>query len=99
MELEITKRKDNPLLQREEIVATVKFKGGTPTRGEIREAIAREIGKPVGNLFIRKIATEYGKEEAKVYAMAYSSRAFALLIEPDYIVKRNEERRKKEVSS
>ncbi len=99
MELEITKRKDNPLLQREEIVAMVRFKGGTPKREEIREAIAKELGKPSGNLFIRKIATEYGKEEAKVYAMAYSSRAFALLIEPDYIIKRNEEKKEKEVSS
>ncbi len=99
MELEITKRRDNPLLQREEIVAIVRFKGGTPTRKEIREAIAKEIGKPIGNLFIRKIVNEYGKEEAKIYVMAYNSRAFALMIEPDYIIKRNEEEKEKEVSS
>ncbi|MCD6348062.1 MAG: 30S ribosomal protein S24e [Candidatus Korarchaeota archaeon] len=90
MELEVIKRRENPLLQREEIIARVRFRGGTPSRKEIREAIAKEIGKPIGNLFIRRIVTEYGKEEAKVYAMAYNSRAFALLIEPDHIIKRNE---------
>ncbi len=99
MELEITKRRDNPLLQREEIVATVKFKGGTPSRKEIREAIAKEIGKPIGNLFIRKIVNEYGKEEARVYAMAYNSRAFALTIEPDHIIKRNEKEKEEGASS
>ncbi len=90
MELEIIRRRENPLLQREEVVARVRFEGGTPSRKEIREALAKELGKPVGNLFIRRIITEYGKEEAKVVAMAYNSRAFALLIEPDHIIKRNE---------
>ncbi|HDI73519.1 MAG TPA: 30S ribosomal protein S24e [Candidatus Korarchaeota archaeon] len=90
MELEVIKRRENPLLQREEIIARVRFRGGTPSRKEIREAIAKEIGKPIGNLFIRRIVTEYGKEEVKVHAMAYNSRAFALLIEPDHIIKRNE---------
>ncbi len=90
MELEIVRRRENPLLQREEVIARVRFEGGTPSRKEIREALAKELGKPVGNLFIRRIITEYGKEEAEVVAMAYNSRAFALLIEPDHIIKRNE---------
>lgn len=90
MEFEIIKRRENQLLQREEILAKVRFKGGTPSRREIRDALAKELGKPSGNLFIRKIVTEYGKEEAEVIAMVYNSRAFALLLEPDHIIKRNE---------
>ncbi len=90
MEVEIVSRRENPLLQREEIVVRVRFQGGTPSRKEVREAIAKELGKPIGNLFIRKIRTEYGKEEALVHVMAYSSRAFALMIEPEHIVRRNE---------
>ncbi len=90
MELEIIRRRENPLLQREEVIARVRFEGGTPSRKEIRESLAKELGKPVGNLFIRRIITEYGKEEAEVVAMAYSSRGFALLMEPDHIIKRNE---------
>lgn len=90
MEVEIISRRENPLLQREEIIVRVRFQGGTPSRREVREAIAKELGKPIGNLFIRKIKTEYGKEEALVYVMAYSSRAFALMIEPEHIVRRDE---------
>lgn len=90
MELEIIKRRENPLLQREEIVAKVRFEGGTPPRRGIREALAKELDKPIGNVFIRRIETEYGKEEAEVIAMVYNKRAFALLIEPDHIIRRDE---------
>lgn len=90
MELELVRKRENPLLNREELVFRVKFKGGTPSRKELRELIARHIGKAPSNVFIRKIATEYGKEEATVVVMAYNSRAMALMIEPAHIVRRNE---------
>ncbi|ACB08083.1 30S ribosomal protein S24e [Candidatus Korarchaeum cryptofilum] len=90
MELELVKRRENPLLQREEVVARIRFKGGTPSRREIREILARQLGKAPSNVFIRRISTDYGKEEATIMAMVYHSRAMALMIEPKHIVRRNE---------
>ncbi len=90
MELELVRRRENQLLKREELVFKVRFKGGTPSRKEIRELIARQLGKSPANIFIRKISTEYGKEEALILAMAYHSRAMALMIEPKHIIGRNE---------
>ncbi|MCS7103418.1 MAG: 30S ribosomal protein S24e [Candidatus Korarchaeum sp.] len=90
MELELVRKRENPLLKRDELVFRVRFKGGTPSRKEIREFIARQIGKSPANIFIRKVSTEYGKEEALVIAMAYHSRAMALMIEPKHLIRRNE---------
>jgi small subunit ribosomal protein S24e len=90
MELEFVRRRENSLLKREEVIAKIKFKGGTPSRKEIREILAKQLGKAPGNIFIRRISTEYGKEEATVMAMVYHSRAMALLIEPKHIIRRDE---------
>ncbi|MEM1519944.1 MAG: 30S ribosomal protein S24e [Candidatus Korarchaeum sp.] len=90
MELELVKKRENPLLKRDELVFRVRFRGGTPSRKEIRELIARQLGKSPANIFIRRISTEYGKEEAIVLAMVYHSRAMALMIEPKHLVRRNE---------
>lgn len=90
MELELVKRRENPLLKRDELIFRVRFKGGTPSRKEIRELIAKYLGKSPANIFIRRISTEYGKEEALILAMAYHSRAIALMIEPKHLIRRNE---------
>ena len=90
MELKIEERRRNPLLRREEIRATVSFEGGTPTRREVREALARALGKDVGVVFVRRVLTEYGARRARVLAMAYDDRDYALQIEPEHVIRKNE---------
>lgn len=90
MELELVSRRENSLLKRDELVFRVRFRGGTPSRRELREMIARHLGKSPANIFIRRISTEYGKEEALVFVMAYHSRAMALMMEPKHIIRKNE---------
>ncbi len=90
MKVEIIERRPNELLQREEVLAKIKFEGGTPSRKEVREKLAKALGKSPDALFIRKIENEYGLTEAKVFAMAYYDRRIALMIEPEHIIRRNE---------
>jgi len=90
MKVEIIERRPNELLQREEVLARIRFEGGTPPRSKVREELAKALGKSPDSLFIRKIETEYGMTEAKVFAMAYYDRRIALTIEPEHIIKRNE---------
>jgi len=90
MEIKIEERRRNPLLRREEIRATVSFEGGTPTRREVREALAKALGRDVRVVFVRRVLTEYGSHRARVLATAYDDRDYALQIEPEHVVRRNE---------
>ncbi|RLG47926.1 MAG: 30S ribosomal protein S24e [Thermoproteota archaeon] len=90
LKVEILERRRNPLLSREEVRARLIFDGGTPSRVEVREALARVLGRDVGVVFVRRILTEYGKTEARVLAMVYDRREEALKIEPEHIIRRNE---------
>mgnify|MGYP000047007094 FL=1 len=90
MELTVLERRHNPLLRREEVRALISFEGGTPTRKEVREALAKALGKDVSVVFVRRILTEYGARRAKVLAMVYEDRDYALKIEPEHVVRKNE---------
>jgi small subunit ribosomal protein S24e len=90
MEVSINSRKENQLLEREEITFTVNHDSkGTPTREEVRNKLAALLNVDTQKLFIKKIATEYGAAKSKGTANVYKSPERALLLEPKYIVKRN----------
>jgi small subunit ribosomal protein S24e len=90
MEISINSKKENPLLEREEIIFTVSHDSkGTPTREEIKNKLAALLNVDTQKLFIRKIETEYGATKSKGTANVYKSTERALLVEPKYIVKRN----------
>ncbi|MEM1514342.1 MAG: 30S ribosomal protein S24e [Candidatus Thermoplasmatota archaeon] len=99
MEIEIEDRKENKLLNREEIKCTLKYEGKTPERQKIREEIKNAIGKD-GFVVLQYIKQKYGENKAKIYAKIYPSEAEARKIEPSYIIARNlgikEEKKKEE---
>ena len=90
MEVRIISRKENPLLEREELVFIVEHDSqGTPPREEIRNKLAAMLDVDTQKLFIKKIESEYGIARSKGIARVYKSLERALLVEPKYIIKRN----------
>lgn len=90
MEIIINSKKENQLLEREEITFTVNHDlKGTPSREEIRNKLAALLNVDIQKLFIEKVETDYGAAKSKGIANVYKSQERALLIEPKYIVKRH----------
>ena len=93
MEIEVIERRENKLLEREEIKCIIKYDGATPTRKEVKEAIKSGLGIG-GYIVIQHIKPMFGIRQARVYAKVYPSENVARKIEPDYIFAR--ESKKKE---
>jgi small subunit ribosomal protein S24e len=91
MEVEVTSEKQNPMLKRREISFKVEHaeRGSTPSRAEIRKAVATATKSDENIVFIKKFETRTGTQTAHGTANIYESLEQAKLIEPEYVIKRN----------
>jgi small subunit ribosomal protein S24e len=91
MEVKVTSEKKNPMLKRKEISFQVEHAetGSTPSRVEIRRAIASTTKTNEKVVFVKKFETKTGTLTAFGTANIYDSVEQAKLIEPEYIIKRN----------
>jgi small subunit ribosomal protein S24e len=91
MEVEITAKKENPLLKRREVEFKIEHDdiGGTPARLEVRKAVASALKTDVSVVFVRRFVTKTGTRRSFGTANAYDSVDYAQSVEPDYIVARN----------
>jgi small subunit ribosomal protein S24e len=91
METKILSEKENPLLKRKEVDFQVDHSqtGNTPSRLEVRKAVATALKKDADLVFVKKMKTKTGSHIAVGLANVYDSVEQARLIEPKYIFKRN----------
>ncbi len=88
--VEVVKERYNSLVKRVELTCIINHIGvGTPSRREIRELLSREYGKPIENIYIREIKTEWGMGRSLVRANIYDSAERASIFEPEYIIRRD----------
>ncbi|RLI21757.1 30S ribosomal protein S24e [Candidatus Bathyarchaeota archaeon] len=92
MEVKIISDKYNPLLKRKEITFEVNHTqtGGTPPRFEVRKALAKIVKADLDRVYIRKFETKTGTMIAVGEANVYDTVEQAKLIEPEYIILRNQ---------
>ena len=95
MEIEIEKRRENNLLEREEISAMVTYEGATPTRIKMKEELKKNLALG-GFIVIGKIESFYGIKKTRVYAKVYPSEEIAKKIEETYILNRDQTGKKGE---
>jgi len=98
MKVTITQQQYNPLLKRKEIAFEVDHKQtrGTPTRLEVRNALAEVLKAKPEVVCVKRIETKTGTMIAVGEANAYDTVEQAKLIEPKYIIERNTPKEKKE---
>ncbi|MEM3797388.1 MAG: 30S ribosomal protein S24e [Candidatus Bathyarchaeia archaeon] len=91
MEIKILKENNNLLLKRKEVVFQVEHNqtGSTPSRLEVKNALARILKKDANLIFIQKLETKTGTHTAIGVANVYDSIEQAKLVEPEHIINRN----------
>ena len=90
MELEITNKKTNSLLNRTEVHFIAKHENeGTPNRKLIRSELADNLNTKPQNIIIDNLTSSFGSSISKGYAKAYSSRKHAEDVERKFQLSRN----------
>ena len=90
MDLTVTERRENGLLDRTEVYFTLAHpQAGTPTRAEIRKALAGTIDAKGGVIVLDWARSEFGRSSTRGYAKVYKSKERALALETPPILIRN----------
>jgi small subunit ribosomal protein S24e len=91
MELKIVSNKENALMGRKDIVFTLRHDGETtPSRVQVRQLLASEIGSKTENVVIDAMESEYGLGQTTGTARAYKSADEARKTERIHFLKRNQ---------
>ena len=90
MELELTEKKEMPLLARTDITFRIKHPNErTPKRSDVREELASQMNVKKGSIVIDNMKAVFGKSETNGLAKIYKSEKDAKTIERDHILVRN----------
>ncbi len=82
MKIEITEKKDNPLLARQEVKGTLTFNTATPSNDELQKNLAKQLNVDKECIRMKKIGTHYGVSKADFLAFVYNSKEELEKIEP-----------------
>ncbi len=91
MEIKVLSEKQNPMLKRREISFRVEHgqSGSTPSRQDVRRAVATILKIEENVVFLKKLQTRTGTQTAIGLVNVYETVEQAKRVEPEYIVKRN----------
>ena len=95
MELEITGKKENKTLQRQEVEFEIKNAKITPSRKELRPKIAALLGAKETLTVIESINHTFGTNEGKIKVYVYENEKAMKKIEPAYLIERDAGKKKK----
>ena len=95
MELELKKERDTPLLSRKRYVFNMTFEGPTPSRKDIRAAVAKKVNADKELTIIKHVYTRYGVERAKVFAHVYGTKEDMMKIEEPGVLKKHQKKEEK----
>jgi len=95
MELEITGKKENKTLQRQEVEIEIKNTKLTPSRKELRPKIAALLGAKEELTVIEKIDHTFGTNQGKVKAHIYENEEVMKKTEPAHLIQRDLGKKKK----
>ena len=87
MEIEIVSKKENKILEREEVYFKVKYEGKTPSRKKVRDNLGNMTGGEI--VILEYMKPVYGVSEADGYARIYKSEKKAGEVEAKHIMERN----------
>ncbi len=95
MELEITGKKENKTLQRQEVKIEIKNAMLTPSRKELRPKIAALLGAKEELTVIENIDHTFGTNQGKIKAHVYENEEAMKKTEPAYLIQRDLGKQKK----
>ncbi len=90
MDVEVTEEKENPLLERKEVVVRISHKGSaTPTREDIRKKLSAKLSASDDRLVIGPLDQSYGAATAIAKVKIYKSKERALRVESPHVIRKN----------
>lgn len=90
MDIEISEKKQNPLLGRTEVRFVVHHTNEkTPSRDQIREKLAGQMNSKKGLIVVDSMASAFGRSQTRGYARVYDTPEAIGKNEPLYLLKRN----------
>lgn len=97
MEVEITSKVNNVMLDRTEVHFTVTHTGeATPSRDIIRNELAEKLNVKKEDVIVKTVRPSFGNNKMKGYAKVYTSPDKSKGLEPDYVLIRNKLMEKKD---
>lgn len=85
MKIEITERRRNPIMGREELEFEVSESKATPSRKDLAEMLASKTGKEQSLVVVKKISSEYGSMRVLGKASVYDTKRQLGLAESEYM--------------
>ena len=82
MELKINSKKEEPLLSRTKIDASIQFQNATPSYPEVTKQMAGILKVDENVVALRNIYTSFGLKNAKVIAYVYKDESAKKNVEP-----------------
>ncbi len=89
MDIQVIEEKNNPNLNRREIVFKVIHDESTPSRKSVVERLAATLNSKSSLVFVDSMKTEFGKRETIGYAKIYETAERAKQVERVHIIERN----------
>ncbi|MBW2976478.1 hypothetical protein KY347_03465 [Candidatus Woesearchaeota archaeon] len=96
MELKIISKVEEPMLSRTKVKTEIAFEKGTPSREEIRNRLAKDLGKEEKLVVVKGIYPEYGLKKAENISYAYENEEPLERIEPRTKKKTGEKKKEAE---
>ncbi len=90
MQIEVTEEKTNTVLDRKELKVKVLHPAGTPSRVEVKDAVAAQFKVSPELVIVDNMKTAFGKKETAAYVKIYTSAETVREVEREHILKRNE---------
>jgi ribosomal protein S24E len=73
MQLKIINKKDDPLLSRCRVESEISFEKSTPPEEEIKDELAKALGKDKKLIVLKHVYNEYGLKKANGMAYVYEN--------------------------
>lgn len=89
MKIDIIDKKEEALFQRETITARCEFDNVTPSRLELRNRLAAQLGVKEDLVIIKNIFTTFGARSGKIEACVYKDETALKKAESDKSIKKN----------
>ena len=89
MNITISNKKEEPLLSRSMVTATLEFEKSTPSYADLTTALASQLKVDQKLVAIRHIYTEFGNRKGKAIVYIYSDEQKKQFFEPKVKVKKD----------
>ena len=89
MDIEITKKENEPIMKRVYFEGKIVFQGKTPSRIDIKKDVCHKLGSKDNMTVIRKIITDYGSERASLSGYIYEDENNLKKLENKYTILRH----------